>query len=87
MTRLFDYLTVPSMPENLLVEYNGSMSLVVTWDPPLCGYGIRTSYIVSWKISTIVFACSRVVGDPIITTANSFPTLNLEMRATLTQES
>lgn len=75
------------MPENLLVEYNGSMSLVVTWDPPLCDYGIRTSYNVSWRISTIVFACSRVVGDPIITTTNSFPTLNLEMRATLTQES
>ena len=85
MTRLFDYLAVPAMPENLLVKYNGSMSLVVTWDPPLCDYGIRTSYNVSWRISTIVSTCSslRVVGDPSITTTNSFTMLNLEMRATL----
>ena len=81
--KVFDYLAVPAMPESLLVEYNGSMSLVVTWNPPLCDYGIRTSYNVSWRISNIVSTCTRVVGDSIITTTNSFPMLNLEMRATL----
>ena len=40
-------LAVPTMPQNLLVEYNSSTSLVVTWEHPLCDYGSRTSYNVS----------------------------------------
>ncbi len=38
-------------PRNLVVMYTSSTSLRITWEPPLCDYGIRTGYTVRhiWK--------------------------------------
>ena len=53
-TPLFCVYTVPSAPCNLTVVANSSTSLQVTWEHPLCEYGILINYTVS-KI--ILCAC------------------------------
>ena len=50
--------TVPTMPQDLLVQYISSTALKVTWNHPLCDYGIRTQYNVSYAFlnSCIVYS-------------------------------
>ena len=38
---------VATEPRGLTVIYLNSTALEVTWEPPLCDYGIRRGYIVS----------------------------------------
>ena len=39
--------TVPSVPRNLTVVASSSTSLQVTWEHPLCEYGVLVNYIMS----------------------------------------
>ena len=45
--------TVPTEPRDLTVQYLNSLSLEITWNHPLCGYGARTNYTVSIIIFTL----------------------------------
>ena len=45
----FTLYLVPTEPRGLTVMHLNSTSLEVTWEHPLCDYGIRRGYTVSWQ--------------------------------------
>ena len=45
--------TVPSEPRNLTVVASSSTSLQLTWEHPLCEYGVIVNYTVSKIVSEI----------------------------------
>ena len=50
---------VPTEPHGLTVTYLNSTALEVTWEPPLCDYGIRQGYIVSLQTLTSKISCNK----------------------------
>ena len=48
----FSWFTAPTEPRNLTVMYINSTALYITWQPPLCHYGIITGYTVRTAINS-----------------------------------
>ena len=49
----FSIRVVPTEPRDLTVMFINSTALDITWEEPLCDYGIRTKYTVSGYNDTI----------------------------------